>query len=107
MCENIVTLAATTIITNPKDQEVDSMNDSYALCNAAFVNHRGNRLTEAEALYRRVLETDPRQSNALGMLGMLLMNGPDTAEAESVFLRHLEADADNPEQSGTIAAMQG
>jgi len=69
---------------------------SNALLKAAFSHHREGRLTAPEALYRQILETDPRQPFALSMLGMILMEGPDKAEAESVFLRHLELDPENP-----------
>jgi protein O-GlcNAc transferase len=76
--------------------EMNSIYASNALLKAAFAHHREGRLTEAEALYRQVLETNPRQSHALTMLGMILMNGPGKAEAESVFLRHLDLDPDKP-----------
>src|ERR1035437_610285 len=98
MFENIIGIITLTaiIVTNPRKQKGDSMDNPYALLKAAFANPRKGRLTQAEALYRQVLETDPRQPNALGMLGMILMNGSDIAEAESVCLRHLDVDPDNP-----------
>jgi tetratricopeptide (TPR) repeat protein len=75
---------------------MDSMDTLDALLKAAFAHHREGRLTEAEALYRQVLETYPRQPHALSMLGTILMDGSDKAEAESVFLRHLNVNPDDP-----------
>jgi len=75
---------------------MENISASNALLKAAFAHHREGRLTEAETLYRQVLEIDPRQPQALSMLGMILMNGTGKAEAESLFLRHLEVAPDNP-----------
>ncbi len=75
---------------------MDSKNTSDALIKSALAHHREGRLTEAEALYRHVLEINPHQPLALSMLGMILMIGPGKAEAELLFLRHLEVDPDNP-----------
>jgi len=38
---------------------------------AAFEHHRAGRWAEAEALYRRVLQDDPRHADALHLLGVL------------------------------------
>ena len=73
----------------------DSGETPDALLRAALTHHRDGRLTEAEALYRRVLAADPRQPHALLMLAMIAMNRPGDSEAEALLLRHLEVDPDN------------
>ena len=74
----------------------DSTDTPDALLRTALTHHRDGRLAEAEALYRRVLAMDPRQPNALRMLGMIVMDHPGDTEAETLFRRHLEVDPDNP-----------
>lgn len=58
----------------------------------AFQHHEAGRLTEAEILYNRILEADPRQPNALHLLGMLLcqLQRPD----ESIPLLKCAAELD-------------
>jgi hypothetical protein len=48
---------------------MDNISASNALLKAAFVHHWEGRLIVAEALYRQVMEIDPRQPHALSMLG--------------------------------------
>ncbi len=74
----------------------DMGNPLNTLLKHAFAHYLEGRLSEAEALYRQVLETDARQPLALSMLGMILVDSQRMAEAESVFLRHLVMDPDNP-----------
>ncbi|OIQ96233.1 lipoprotein NlpI precursor [mine drainage metagenome] len=72
------------------------MNSSTELLKVALDRHLHGRLPEACELYRRVLAIDPRQPQALSMLGILLMNTPGRAEAESLFLRHLAVVPEDP-----------
>src|ERR1035437_9412355 len=66
------------------------------LLRSALAHHREQRLIEAEALYREILETEPGHKTALSMLGLVLMNRQENSEAEALFLRHLDVDPDNP-----------
>ena len=65
------------------------------LLRAALAHHRDGHLPEAEALYRRALDIDPRQPLALRMLGTILMERPGDTEAEPLFRRHLAMEPDN------------
>jgi tetratricopeptide (TPR) repeat protein len=66
------------------------------LLNSAIPLHRGGRLDEARAIYEQVLARDPRQPDALNLLGLLERQNGRFAEAAS----HLErAIAVDPSQS--------
>ncbi|PTY02891.1 hypothetical protein DB347_23405 [Opitutaceae bacterium EW11] len=53
----------------------------------AVAFHRAGRLEEAAALYRKILESNPRESDALHLLGIIALDRGDAAEAESFFAR--------------------
>ncbi|MGZ3402633.1 MAG: tetratricopeptide repeat protein [Phenylobacterium sp.] len=53
----------------------------------AVAHHVESRLAEAEAGYRAVLELAPDNAEALGMLALILSDGPDMAAAEDVVHR--------------------
>ena len=58
---------------------------------AALEHHRAGRLVEAEAIYRRVLQADPRQPDALHLLGMLALetgNAPAAHQLISQAIAH-------------------
>jgi predicted O-linked N-acetylglucosamine transferase (SPINDLY family) len=65
----------------------------------AVALHQAGRLGEAEALYRQVLEVEPRHAAALTMLGTLHAQRRNPAEAERLFGMSLEAD---PFQAGAL-----
>jgi len=72
--------------------------------------HLDDQLEAAEALYRQILDQDPNHAQALGMLGMALSDGPDTAEAEAILVRHLAlrpADGASLHRLGRLRARQG
>jgi tetratricopeptide (TPR) repeat protein len=56
---------------------------------AALVHHAAGRTAQAEALYRAILRSEPDNHRALGMLAIILSDGLDAAEAETILLRHL------------------
>ncbi len=66
------------------------------MLNDAISHHLEGALKDAEALYRRVLESDPHQPQALSLLGMILMSGSRHAEAEMLFARHMSVEPGNP-----------
>ncbi len=65
------------------------MHEDFRLAHA---HHLAGRLSEAEALYRRMLEADPKDLRAMSMLGMMLMDTQRMDEAQALFTRMLEAD---------------
>lgn len=64
--------------------------------NAAFAFHKSGDLKAAEIGYREVLVLDPQNSHALMMLGIILSDHSDTAEAEHLFSALLANQPDNP-----------
>lgn len=80
------------------DRATGSAGDPTAALLAATEHHREGRLREAEAAYRRVLDTDPRHPVAHNLLGLILAGRGDDASALSHFdeaLRHVRADDPN------------
>jgi Flp pilus assembly protein TadD len=59
------------------------------MLHAALVHHAEGRTEQAEALYRDLLRSEPDNHRALGMLAIILSDGPDVDEAETILLRHL------------------
>jgi len=57
------------------------------LLGEAVGHHVENRLAQAQAGYRAVLDLAPDHAEALGMLALILTDGPDLAEAEAVVER--------------------
>ncbi len=68
--------------------------DLTSLFRAAFREHQAGRLSEAAALYRRALELSPDDARAMMLLGMVLADGTDLAEAERLFRRCLALGSD-------------
>lgn len=65
------------------------MPPSSALLASAVAHHRAGRLDAAAALYEQVLGQDPRQPDALHLLGQIALHQRDTARAESLFRQAL------------------
>ena len=63
----------------------------------ALAHHQAGRLREAEALYRALLETDPRNSDALHLLGVAAHQLGRHEEAIELIGRAIAADASRPE----------
>jgi len=102
-------LAATDTASVDDAGEGGSMNglqDVPALLRAALTDHAQGRVTEAEALYRRLLQIDPQHAQALGLLGLILSDRPDEpgveAEAEALLRRHL---AVTPDAGSSLLAL--
>lgn len=62
-----------------------------------FGLYQAGKLAEAEALYRRVLEAEPRHASALTMLGTIQAQGGNLAEAARLFETSLKADPRQPD----------
>lgn len=62
----------------------------------AIEAHKGGRLIEAEAAYRRILRKDPDNADALNFLGMLTGQSGDMAAAAQWLRKSVEADPGNP-----------
>lgn len=71
------------------------MMSTYEAVRLAIEFHRNGRLGEAEALYRRVLEADPDQPDALHYLGVLSHQTGRSDEAIDKIQRSLELVPDN------------
>ena len=56
----------------------------------ALKHHRSGRLQKAKALYRKILKLDPRNADALHMLGLLLHQQNDHEAAIRLFSRAIE-----------------
>ncbi len=66
------------------------------LLEAAVGHHRAGEVRQAERLYRRVLEIDPRQGDAAHLLGVLRTAGGDSGEAISLLDRAVSLDPTVP-----------
>lgn len=65
------------------------MPPSSALLATAVAHHRAGRLEEAAALYEQVLGEEPRQPDALHLLGQIALHRHDPARAETLFAQAL------------------
>ncbi len=65
---------------SPKDRAAQLLGEAVG-------HHVENRLAQAQAGYRAVLDVAPDHAEALGMLALILTDGPDLAEAEGVVQR--------------------
>ena len=61
-----------------------------ALYQQALAIHRQNRLSEAETLYRQILEVNPNHPGTLHFLGMVAFTQKNLEEAELLIARSLE-----------------
>jgi len=62
----------------------------------AFEHHQGGRLGVAESIYRKVLETDPDNADALGLLGRIVHQKGDGEAAIALLERATRMRPDNP-----------
>ena len=65
------------------------------LLQRAFELHQQNKLQEAEALYREILATNPRQPEALYLLGIIALQFGHHAIAEELILHSLNINPNN------------
>jgi protein O-GlcNAc transferase len=63
----------------------------------AMQHHRSGRLFEAEMLYRQVLARDPRQPDALHLLGVLAYQGGHLEAAEDLIRQAIAINGSNPD----------
>jgi predicted TPR repeat methyltransferase len=62
----------------------------------AIEAHKGGRFMEAEAAYRRILQDQPGNADALNFLGMLKCQTGNARDAVELLQRSVEADGTNP-----------
>src|SRR5436190_17799703 len=65
--------------------------------------HQSRRFAEAEALYRRILESDPQNFDALHLLGLLAHNVGRNQEAIELMSRAESIDPAVPELHANLA----
>ncbi|HKW81161.1 MAG TPA: tetratricopeptide repeat protein [Casimicrobiaceae bacterium] len=63
---------------------------------AALAQHKAGRLAEAEALYRRILEQDPANADALHLMGVVQHQQGRFPAAVETILRSIAANPDHP-----------
>ena len=73
----------------------------------AWDHHRAGREAQAEPLYRQVIEADPRQADALHLLGAICLQSGRAVEAVDLIGRAVAARPDNPEYYGNLGAAYG
>jgi predicted TPR repeat methyltransferase len=81
-----------------------------SLLQAAVEAHKGGRLSEAEAAYRRILRDEPDNADALNFLGMLTCQTGNPQSAADLLRRSVEVDASNPHawvNFGNVLLMNG
>ena len=62
-----------------------------ALFNQAVQAHQRGRISEAETLYRQIISQDPKNFDALHMLGIVCSNTGKIQEADKLFRNPLRA----------------
>jgi tetratricopeptide (TPR) repeat protein len=75
---------------------------SAADMQAALEHHRAGRLPQAEALYRQVLERQPKHADALYFLGLMARQLGQQDVASDLILHAIAADAANPMYYNTL-----
>jgi Flp pilus assembly protein TadD len=81
-----------------------------SMLRAGQAHHLAGRMVEARAAYRAILDQDPDQVRALGLLALSLAGDLDAPETEAVVLRHLTLrpfDGASLHLLGQIRARQG
>jgi tetratricopeptide (TPR) repeat protein len=84
--------------------------DAAQLRRQALAHHAANRLAEAEPIYRAILARWPDHAEAMGMLALILADGPESAFAEALVLRRAELRPEDPAALlglGWLRARQG
>lgn len=71
----------------------------------AVFHHRAGRLEQAEKLYRAIIESQPRNINALHMLGVLLAQKNEIGEGVALIERAAALAPDNPEILSALGTM--
>jgi tetratricopeptide (TPR) repeat protein len=77
--------------------------DADSILETALADHAAGRLDRAEAGYRRVLEEDAEDLDALSLLGLILQDRGDFAESLALLRRALAIDPDFPEALTNLA----
>ena len=77
--------------------------NAAALVGQAVPLHQAGRLAEAEALYRQVLDLQPRHPDALHLLGMIACQTARFAEAADLIGRAVAAKRDVPDYHANLA----
>ena len=83
------------------------MTDPADLLRNAIAQHQAGRTAEAEALYRQILAADPRQADALDMLGVLCLQSGRAAEAVDYLNRALAIRPSQSEYANHLGAAYG
>jgi tetratricopeptide (TPR) repeat protein len=71
--------------------------DLVKLLRTALTHHQAGRLAEAEPLYKQVLQQQPRQHDALRLLGVLLRQRGELTDALKLLEEALATQPDSPE----------
>ncbi|MDH3619561.1 MAG: tetratricopeptide repeat protein [Gammaproteobacteria bacterium] len=64
---------------------------------AGIEHHRAGRLRDAENAYRSILADDPKQADALNLLGIVALQSGNAPDATGLFEAAVESRPDNPE----------
>ena len=81
------------------------MADTSQLLNSAQAAHREGQFDQAESLYKKVLEQNPNDPDALHFLGLLYFQRAQRAEGIAWVRRSLEQFPDNPHAWNNLANM--
>ena len=74
----------------PKNQSVKPQ------LNEAIAHHRGARFSQAEQLYRQILDTHPTHADALHLLGLVVYQRADYRQARSLIEKAIQQNGANP-----------
>ena len=73
---------------------------------AGLAHHQAGRLSEAESIYRCILEAQPDNGDALHLLGLIAHQSGHNEQALKLIQRAIKADPDQPVFHGNLAIVQ-
>jgi Flp pilus assembly protein TadD len=80
--------------------------DLEADLEAGLAHHEAGRIAEAQALYRKVLVSDPNHAEALNLLAVILQDAGDLVQSIELLSRAVAADPAFPEAFANLARAQ-
>src|SRR5260370_41124834 len=82
-------------VTGPSGSRVDGVGSPEQMLDAGLQHHREGRLPQAESVYRRLLQLNPKNVDALHFLGVAAYQRGEHEEAEDLISKALQLNDSN------------